>query len=341
MKWRAKWIPLLLIIVLLMPNTVFAATDPTTTFELSSSIKELKVGEEVTVKIHARDLVNMYGFEVTTQYDDKKLKFIKGKTDLEGFTVAPLVKGNKVIFPFSKVGKELGFKGDQLLCELIFKAVQEGQANISLDQVKLVDEKLAMSEFDGKSEVSIKIAGRKTFTDISNSWAKDSIEEATELGFVEGYEDGTFRPQANVKRSEFIGFLMRALNVDVPTVEKLDFVDDEDIPTWAKGYIAKAVELGVTTGYEDNTFRANKHITRAEICAMLVRAAKIDVKAAANYELSFADKKQIPVWAELSVKASAKAGLVKGRAGNVVAPHDRATRAESVQFILNLLKSTK
>lgn len=50
------------------------------------------------------------------------------------------------------------------------------------------------------------------FSDISGHWAREAIEKAAKLGFVNGYEDGTFQPQGLVNRSEFAVMLARAFN---------------------------------------------------------------------------------------------------------------------------------
>jgi hypothetical protein len=50
-----------------------------------------------------------------------------------------------------------------------------------------------------------------SFTDISGHWAQDAIEEAAALGWVEGYEDGTFRPDSYITRAEAITMINRVL----------------------------------------------------------------------------------------------------------------------------------
>jgi uncharacterized repeat protein (TIGR02543 family) len=56
------------------------------------------------------------------------------------------------------------------------------------------------------------ITGRNhSFTDIAGHWAEDAIEEAAALGWVEGYADGTFRPDNTITRAEAITMINRVL----------------------------------------------------------------------------------------------------------------------------------
>jgi len=46
-------------------------------------------------------------------------------------------------------------------------------------------------------------------TDIENHWAKEQIKAWVEKGLVKGYEDGTFRPDHNISRAEFMALVNR------------------------------------------------------------------------------------------------------------------------------------
>ena len=52
---------------------------------------------------------------------------------------------------------------------------------------------------------------RNAFTDISECWAKEEIERAAVLGWIRGYEDGSFRPQDNITRAEAVTMINRVL----------------------------------------------------------------------------------------------------------------------------------
>ena len=54
--------------------------------------------------------------------------------------------------------------------------------------------------------------GKDLFPDISGHWAKDYINQAANKGFVNGYEDGTFKPNRNITRAEAVTLVNRTLD---------------------------------------------------------------------------------------------------------------------------------
>jgi len=172
-------------------------------------------------------------------------------------------------------------------------------------------------------------------SDIQYHWAKGAIDEAVKLGFVTGFPDGTFRPDAQVSRAEFAAMIARALKLE-SAANGLTFKDLGSIPPWARPYIAQAVEAGLLNGYADGTFRSFNPITRAEIAVILVRALGIEPDETAAPP--FKDADQVQSWARPYVATAYKKGLIGGKSNELLKPNDSATRAEAVTFILRLLK---
>lgn len=175
----------------------------------------------------------------------------------------------------------------------------------------------------------------ETFIDVTNHWAEASIQKAVALGFINGYPDGTFRPNAQITRAEFIVMLAKALKLQ-GNGKELTFTDQADIGQWARQAIAQAVEAGIINGYTDGAFRPNAKISRTEMVLMTVRALKLKVEAVG--QTSFRDDLDIPQWGKASVVAAAKEGLVKGVGENRFAPNHTATRAESVTLLLKAIE---
>jgi hypothetical protein len=97
----------------------------------------------------------------------------------------------------------------------------------------------------------------------------DSIAAADEHGIVEGYTDGSFGAWDPVSRAQMATFLARAyeLTTDVdPPYEDVD-VDD----THGRN-IAAVTEAGIAIGYDDERFRPNEAVTRAQMASFLARA---------------------------------------------------------------------
>lgn len=176
------------------------------------------------------------------------------------------------------------------------------------------------------------------FSDTATHWARTSIEQAVKLGIVNGYSDGSFRPNAIVTRGEFAVMISRALGLDGEgDASKLQ--DFGSIPSWAQVHVARAVAAGIIGGFEDATFRAGGHLTRAQLAVIIARAAGLKLDAA-NASLSFTDTASIPTWARQEIAAAVKAGLVQGKDGNRFDPDATATRAEALTLIIRLLDNT-
>ena len=114
-----------------------------------------------------------------------------------------------------------------------------------------------------------------SFADVTpDAWYYNYVGYMEKFGIITGYEDGTFRPQNTITRAEFVTMASR-----FATISQEYECDFTDVTTkhWAYEYIAFAAENGWVGGYEDNTFRADNTITRAEVVTivnnMLVRSA--------------------------------------------------------------------
>ncbi|GGG07094.1 family 10 glycosylhydrolase [Paenibacillus aceti] len=176
-----------------------------------------------------------------------------------------------------------------------------------------------------------------TLSDISGHWAEKYIQQAIQRRLINGYDDGSFRPDQSVNRGEFAVMLSRALKLEGAGAD-ISFADSGKIAAWAKPHIARVIEASIINGYQDHTFRPNQAINRAELATMIVRALGIEPDAKAEQELPFTDEKSIPAWARPYVAAAYHAGIVQGRADQTFAPNESATRAEAVVMILRMLQ---
>ncbi|TVX99096.1 Ig-like domain repeat protein [Cohnella terricola] len=112
-----------------------------------------------------------------------------------------------------------------------------------------------------------------TFTDKSKigAWAQKSIMQAVYAGIITGYEDSTFRPNAEITRSEMTAMIAKALAQTLNEKTATGFSDDKYIPDWAKGAVAAMKKLGIVEGKGTNQFAPNDKTTRAEAVTVLLR----------------------------------------------------------------------
>lgn len=112
------------------------------------------------------------------------------------------------------------------------------------------------------------------FSDVkAGSWYNNAISVMEEMGVVNGYSDGTFKPNNSITRAEMakIAAVFAELTGD-PVVSDILFNDIDG--HWAEEYIETAASIGWIQGYSDGSFRPNQNITRAEFMAMVNRMLK-------------------------------------------------------------------
>ncbi len=170
------------------------------------------------------------------------------------------------------------------------------------------------------------------FNDITGHWAEDNIKKLIASGSINGYPDGTFKPDNNITRAEFITVLVKAFNMN--STSEGNFEDTRN--HWAKDFINSALDNKVIQGYSDSLFGPDELITREQMAVMVAKALKLEVK---EYEISFDDKDQISDWAKKYVASSVNQKLIVGYPDNTFRPKSSATRAEAVTVILNALNS--
>ena len=114
-----------------------------------------------------------------------------------------------------------------------------------------------------------------SFSDVSNSGACQpyytAILWAAENGITTGYNEGTFKPHAQVKRAEFVTFLWRYYGQPSPSNLDNPFVDVSPSSVFYKA-ILWAAEEGITQGYGNNDFQPNRICSRWQVVTFLHRA---------------------------------------------------------------------
>ena len=174
-------------------------------------------------------------------------------------------------------------------------------------------------------------AEKVTFADTANHWAKNEIDKFVELGIINGYHDGTFKPDNTITRAEFSVLIYKMLSLS-PVYEK-QFADVNE-GDWYYEYINAVVKAGIVNGY-DGIFAPNASISRQDMAVMVYRmleSAKFD----AEYS-EFKDHNSISNYAVDAVYTLQNMDVISGSDG-YFAPKSNATRAEAVKILSNALK---
>lgn len=134
------------------------------------------------------------------------------------------------------------------------------------------------------------------FSDVlPNDWYNTAVSTMVNMGIIQGYEDGTFRPNANITRAEFATIAARFL------ASGYDVEDDlfGDVAAhWARESINDAAMAGWINGYEDGTFRPDAAITRAEAVTMVnnVLGRKPDADHMLDSMIKWTDNMDTSAW---------------------------------------------
>ena len=110
-------------------------------------------------------------------------------------------------------------------------------------------------------------ATENRYSDVAaGQWYNNAVSTMTRAGIVNGYPDGTFRPNAPITRAEMAKIIALFAKLDKSTDRFPDAAGH-----WAEAYIRLAAGNGWIEGYPDGTFRPNQSITRAETVTMIDR----------------------------------------------------------------------
>lgn len=66
-------------------------------------------------------------------------------------------------------------------------------------------------------------AAEPSYSDLTGHWSQAEVEAAAQAGWVNGYPDGTFRPEVQVSRSEFVKLLLAAIRL-TPDSDAADYL---------------------------------------------------------------------------------------------------------------------
>lgn len=168
-------------------------------------------------------------------------------------------------------------------------------------------------------------------TDISGHWAQSQIEKAYAQGLVIGYPDGTFKPDQNVSRAEFVTMVNNAFGFTSETSTYFTDVKDTD---WFAGQISRAKAAGYISGYEDGSFKPNNYISRQEVAAIMSRIIRTSNPAGIDLLSRFIDAEAISSWAQGAVASVIASGTMQGYPDQTFKPQNFITRAEAV-VVLN------
>lgn len=176
----------------------------------------------------------------------------------------------------------------------------------------------------------------KYFADVKNmSWAVEAIDYLYRQGSLNGFSDGSFKPNNNVTRAEFVKMLVCSFGLESDTAKCS--LRDVSKDAWYYSYVSVANVLGIVNGDENSNFNAEKKITREDAAVMLYRTA---IKAGYTFDgngQSFTDGAYIAEYAKEAVSKMNAKGIINGMGEGKFSPKASCTRAQAAKMIYETL----
>ena len=121
--------------------------------------------------------------------------------------------------------------------------------------------------------ISILVTPAFAFVDVEDTKYEEAVELLTKLDIVNGYEDGTFRPEGTVTRAEMAQMIVGSLGLkDAAAALNGNTIFADTVNHWANGVVNVAVAENIITGYPDGTFKPDQTVNYAEAITMVVKA---------------------------------------------------------------------
>ncbi|MBQ4528085.1 MAG: S-layer homology domain-containing protein [Clostridia bacterium] len=161
-------------------------------------------------------------------------------------------------------------------------------------------------------------------------WAEDAIEKLADAGVINGYEDGTFKPNNNVTRAEFAKMLCLAFDFDSAGAD-VDF--EFDTNHWAGDWILRTANVMYTPG---KAYEPDRSATRAEIAYSLAKVLGFE---ASNADMNgmFSDWESVDEKIAPFVASGVEHGIIEGYENDEIRGDNPVTRAEAAVLIVRAL----
>lgn len=289
-----------------------------------------------SAKAHISDEVFVLD-EVLMSYITDELKGVVGQqyAGPQGRVIYPHTHDTELRNDKAPTCTEDGYTGD-MVCKICGRVMEKG-------------EPIEATGHDFKNgHGTCTICGFTPFSDIANSVHCDNIIIGYMAGIVNGYDNGTFGPNDRVTRGQFITMLWRAYGEPKAENTELKFNDAASIPDAFKDAVAWGVEEGIILGYNDNTFRYNTPISRAQMATFSYRFMDNTIFEEGSLDgfktpFEFNDSASIAADYVDGVNVCANLEIIHGfdtdgdGVGDTFRPNDTGTRGQSMTIIINLV----
>ena len=173
-------------------------------------------------------------------------------------------------------------------------------------------------------------------SELEDHWASESLLYFAAEGWLQGYKDGTYRPDSKISRAEFLTILNRVCGFtqrDDEAAKKFTDVKETD---WYFEQVSIALAAGYTNGTSATTMSPRAQITRQEAFTMIARVAGVSSEELSVLD-KFTDADAIGKFAKPAIAGLTAAGYVEGYKDGKLLPRRNISRAEAVKTMYSCL----
>ncbi|WP_261305024.1 glycosyl hydrolase [Paenibacillus andongensis] len=167
------------------------------------------------------------------------------------------------------------------------------------------------------------------FSDISGHWAEKDMVVWMSQGLIDGYPDGTFRPDSEITRAEFVTLINKAFNFSLESKQQFADVRPDD---WFGKQLLIARGAGYYEGFPNNMADPVSSITRQDAAVLLARV--FEMKSASSSDTRFHDASQISEYAKVGVNALSS--FINGYEDGAFRPFAPISKAEVLSLLHRL-----
>lgn len=188
---------------------------------------------------------------------------------------------------------------------------------------------LAISMLGSLLTVPAGAAAVTKFSDVSDSYTATAVETLRLMGVLDGYGDGTFRPNAVLTRAQFCKMAVYAMDgsSELGRYSTVTIFPDVKPSLWAASYINMAAKKGVIAGFADGKFKPNQTVTTGQAVTILMRG------------LGYKDENMGGVWPQGYMAEAQTCGLLKST--GITSAYSALTRGQAAKLFLNLFEAKR
>ncbi|ANB57575.1 subtilase family protein [Anoxybacillus sp. B7M1] len=170
-----------------------------------------------------------------------------------------------------------------------------------------------------------------SFSDVPASfWAYQEIQRAYQQKLINGFTDGTFRPNQSLSRRHAVMMMNRLFHWPLHHIQP----PFADVPIDLAGALSiyAAYDQRVVTGYSNGSFAPEKLVTRAQMAVMLARALKLSEHSFSGTPYPFKDLSDPGHFAYDAVQQLADKGIISKQ--DYFRPNEYLTRAQFAALLI-------